>query len=72
MKTSLNLDISYDQVLFLVKQLPNKEKLKLSKELEKEGIHSKLTKILSTFKTNQLSLATINKEVEIVRQQFSN
>ncbi len=70
MKTSLNLDISYDQVLFLVKQLPNKEKLKLSKELEKEGIHSKLTKILSTFKTNQLSLATINKEVEIVRQQI--
>ena len=72
MKTSLKLDISYDQVLYLVKQLPNKEKLKLSKELEKEGIHSKLTKILSTFKTNQLSLATINKEVEIVRQQISN
>jgi hypothetical protein len=71
MKTSLKLDISYDQVLYLVKQLPNKEKLKLSKELEKEGIHSKLTKILSTFKTNQLSLATINKEVEIVRQQIS-
>jgi hypothetical protein len=70
MKTSLKLDISYDQVLYLVKQLPNKEKLKLSKELEKEGIHSKLTKILSTFKTNQLSLATINKEVEIVRQQI--
>lgn len=70
MKTALQIDISYDQVLSLVKQLPNKDKIKLSKELEKEGIESKLARILNSFKTKELSLATINKEVEIVRKQI--
>lgn len=70
MKTALQIDISYDQVLSLVKQLPNKDKIKLSKELEKEGIESKLARILNSFKTKELNLATINKEVEIVRKQI--
>ena len=38
MKTSLQVDITFDQVLTLVRQLPTKEKIKLTKELEKEGI----------------------------------
>jgi predicted DNA-binding protein YlxM (UPF0122 family) len=51
-------------------QLPVKEKLIISKELEKEGIKSKLSALLDTFKTDELSLETINEEVEIVRQQI--
>ena len=39
------------------------EKLQLSKELEREGIHSKLSKLLKTFKTKELSLEIINAEV---------
>ncbi len=70
MRTALQIDISYDQVLSLVKQLPNKDKIKLTKELEKEGIKSKLTRLLGTFKTKDLSISTINKEVEIVRQNI--
>jgi hypothetical protein len=70
MKTALQIDISYDQVLSLVKQLPNKDKLKLTKELEKEGIQSKLTRLLAAFETKEISMATINKEVEIVRQNI--
>ena len=70
MRTALQIDISFDQVLSLVRQLPNKDKIKLTKELEKEGIESKLTRLLGTFKTSELSLATINKEVEIVRQNI--
>ena len=69
MKTALHLDITFDQILSLVKQLPFKEKIKISKELEKEGIKTKLTSLLDTFKTNDLSLETINQEVEIVRQK---
>ena len=69
MKTALHLDITFDQILSLVKQLPFKEKIKISKELEKEGIKTKLTSLLETFKTNDLSLETINQEVEIVRQK---
>ncbi len=70
MKTALHVDITFDQVLALVKQLPRKEKIKLSKELEKEGIHSKLSGLLKTFRTRELSLDTINKEVESVRQEI--
>ncbi len=70
MKTALQIDISFDQVLALVRQLPTKEKIKLTKVLEKEGIETKLTGLLRTFKTKELNLDTINKEVEIVRQQI--
>jgi hypothetical protein len=70
MKTALQIDFTFNQVLNLVMQLPTKEKIKLSKELEKEGIKSKLSNLLKTFKTDELSLETINEEVEIVRQQI--
>lgn len=70
MRTALQVDITFDQVLALVKQLPRKEKIKLTKELEKEGIASKLSSLLKTFRTKELSLDTINKEVEIVRQEI--
>ena len=70
MKTELQVDISFDQVLALVRQLPTKEKIKLTKELEKEGIDTKLSRLLKTFRTKELSIDTINKEVEIVRQQI--
>ena len=70
MKAAINIDITFDQVLNLVKQLPTKDKIKLTKELEKEGIDSKLTRLLKTFKTNELSLDLINSEVELVRQNI--
>lgn len=69
MSTALKIDISYKQVLSLVRQLPRKEKIKLTKELEKEGIETKLSSLLKTFRTKELSLETINEEVEIVRQK---
>ena len=70
MRTALQVDITFDQVLALVRQLPPKEKIKLTKELEKEGIETKLSGLLKTFRTKELSLDTINAEVEIVRQQI--
>lgn len=70
MKTAVKVDISFDQILSLVKQLPNQQKLRLSKELEKEVIDSKLSRLLAKFKTNDLDLKTINREVEKVRQEI--
>ena len=70
MRTALQVDITFEQVLALVKQLPVKEKIMLTKELEKEGIKSKLSGLLKTFTTKELSLKTINEEVEIVRQKM--
>ena len=70
MKTALQVDITFDQVLALVRQLPTKEKIRLTKELEKEGIETKLSGLLKTFRTKKISLNTINEEVEIVRQKI--
>lgn len=70
MKTALQIDLSFDQILSVVKQLPRKQKIKLTKELEKEAIDSKLSRLLKTFKTKDLDLETINEEVELVRQEI--
>ena len=70
MRTAIALDITYDQLFSLVKKLPPEQKIKLSKELEMEGIKSKLTSLLISFKTDKLSQDTINKEVEQVRQKI--
>ncbi|MCU0382553.1 MAG: hypothetical protein MUF68_00675 [Cyclobacteriaceae bacterium] len=62
-----HINLGYEQILDLVKQLPRKEKLKLSKELEKEVIQTKLAELLKAFKTDKLKQETIDQEVEIVR-----
>lgn len=70
MIASLQLDVTYEQVIALVRKMPLSEKLKLSEELENDAINSKLSKLLKTFKTKELSIETINAEVELVRQQM--
>ncbi len=70
MKTAIQLEVTFDQVLSLVRRLPKKDKIKLSKELEKDVIDTKLTKLLKTFKANDLDLSDIDSEVEIVRQEI--
>lgn len=68
MKTAMQLDLSYEQVLSLVKQLPKKQKIKLTKELAKDTVDTKLEELLSAFQTDELSSVTIDKESELVRQ----
>jgi hypothetical protein len=68
MKTSLQLDLTFEQLLSLVKQLSRKQKIELSKELEKEAISSKLSKILGDLKTEELDLNVVAEEVEHVRK----
>jgi hypothetical protein len=68
MKTALQIDITFEQILSMVKQLPRQQKLKLSKELEREAINTKLTSLLRTFKAPKLDLKTISEEVESVRK----
>ncbi|MDA1119815.1 MAG: hypothetical protein O2887_04865 [Bacteroidetes bacterium] len=71
MKTgTYNIDLGFDQILNLVRQLPKKEKIRLSKELEREIIDVKLTALLKAFKTDNLDQDTIDKEVEIVRSEL--
>lgn len=60
----------FEHILELVKELPEREKVLLSKELEKDIMGSKLTELLKTFSTDELSLDTIEEEVEFVRQSI--
>lgn len=70
MRTALQFDITFDQMLSMVRQLPIHQKIKLSKELEKDAIETKLTQLLKSFRTNDLDLITITEEVESVRQEI--
>lgn len=67
---AFNLYLNFSQILNLVKQLPINEKIKLTKELEKEVIGNKLSELLMTFRTNELSEEIINEEVEKVRKEL--
>jgi len=71
MNTSLyRISLSYNQVLDLVKQLPIQDRVKLSKELAKEAIDKKLSRLLNSFQTDELSEDIINEEVEKVRAEI--
>ena len=72
LQNTYQLPLTFDQILSLVKQLSNFEKLLLSKELEKETLNNKLTELLEIFQTDELSLEEITEEVEIVRFQIYN
>lgn len=72
MKTAVQIDLTFEQVLSLVKQLPKDQQVQLTKELEKEVIGDKLSRLLISFKTNDLSLETINEEVESVRKEIND
>ena len=66
----MQLEISFEQILSLVKQLPKNEKIRLTRELEKEAINTKLSHLLKTFRTKDLDMKTITEEVESVRQEI--
>ncbi len=68
MKADINL--SFSQILELVKNLPGEQKIKISQELEKETIGSKLTELLTAFRTDKISMGDITSEVEKVRQEL--
>ncbi|MBN3951075.1 MAG: hypothetical protein HWQ38_33220 [Nostoc sp. NMS7] len=64
------LPLTFEQIITLVKQLSDSEKLLLSKELEKETLNKKLTQLIEVFQTDELSLEQITQEVELVRSQI--
>lgn len=70
MKADLNISLTFRQILELVRQLPKEQKIRLTKELEKEAIDTKLSQILQSFKTDELSQELIDEEVEAVRQEL--
>lgn len=65
-----NMNLSFSQILELIRNLPGDQKIKISQELEKETIGSKLTELLKAFRTDKLSMDEITAEVEQVRQDL--
>jgi hypothetical protein len=72
MKTSTiyQVKLDFSQILQIVKQLPEYDKIKLSKELEKDAISTKLTRLLKSFKTNRLTEDEIDQECDLVREKL--
>lgn len=70
MATGYKISLTLRQILELVRQLPPEQKIKVAKELEKETIDSKLSELLSSFKTGDLDQKTIDAETEAVRKQL--
>ncbi len=70
MSSNERISMSFAQILELVKQLPLKEKIRLSKELERETKDKKLSQLLDAFRTDELTEEIINEEVEFVRQEI--
>lgn len=64
------MNLSFSQILELVKSLSDEQKIKISRELEREAIGSRLTELLTAFRTDKLSMDEITSEVEKVRQDL--
>jgi hypothetical protein len=64
------ISLSYSQILDLVKQLPYKEKAKLTKELAKETKDQTLSRLLDSFRTEEITQEEIDKEVKMVRAEL--
>ena len=67
---AFKISLTYNQVLELVRQLPKKDKAKLSNELAKEATDKILSRLLNAFKTDKISEDEIKKEVEKARTEI--
>ena len=65
---SLKIRLSYNQILELVRQLSDEDKLQLNRELSAEVRKIELQRLLQVFKSDEISLEEITSEVELVRQ----
>lgn len=64
MVSSEELSLSFEQILHLVIQLPDSDKIRLSKELEKYTLDTKITQLLETFRTDELPEETLLEDVQ--------
>ncbi len=63
------INISYNQVLLLIQQMPIRSQLKLGKALTRQTIREELTRFLDTFQTDEISEEEIMAEVKAVRRR---
>jgi len=64
-----NLRLNKDQVIGLINQLDFDDKIELLNDLKESTYLKRFKKLLSSLRTDELSLDEITKEVEIVRKK---
>jgi hypothetical protein len=69
-KAVLQVDLSFEQILSIIRQLSKDQKIQLSRALEEDEIDSTLTRLLNQFKTDEIVLDDIQNEVEKIRQEI--
>jgi hypothetical protein len=67
---SYQISLSYNQIRELVNQLSFKDKARLGKELAKQTRDKELSRLLESFRTNEIEQKDIDEEVEIVRAEI--
>lgn len=63
------IDISYNQMLALLQQMPVRSQLRLGKALRSKNIRMELEHFIDTFHTEELSEEDILSQVKAVRQE---
>ncbi len=63
------LNLSYNQIVSLVKQLPTRTQLRLGRVLTKEATQAEMEHFLNVFKTDNISEEDILTEVKQVRKE---
>ena len=64
-----NIDISYNQMLSLLLQMPVRSQLRIGRTLTRQNIRAELNHFLQTFQTNEISEEDILAEVKSVRRK---
>lgn len=68
-RVSLNVNLNYEQILNLVRQLPIRTRLKLGKALTKEATKAELQHFLDVFRTDEITEEDILAEVKAIREE---
>ena len=63
------IDISYNQILLLLQQMPVRSQLRIGKALTRQNIRAELNHFINVFRTDEISEEDIMAEVKAVRQE---
>ena len=64
-----NIDISYNQMLTLLQQMPVRSQLRIGRALTRQNIRAELNHFLQTFQTDEIAEEDILAEVKSVRRK---
>ena len=62
-QNTYNLQLNYQQIISLIRQLKYEERVNILKELKESTFKKRFKKLLDSLKTNELPLDEITKEV---------